>query len=253
MESETETENYKNISMPPSARLEENKKKEPFSSAATGSLSAVITGTSSPECAVLAGSQSSVSQAGLNTHREARAGAARRREGQPLRGSPLGTQALGLFWRMAPRTARLALSSETHGIVPAVPRATLLLSHLTPLSLQTSPLPHCHPGPAFFPRHDLKGTEGQPRGAGLLAPCPLWPVPSPPVFVTTPPQGWATPFAGSRTTCHHSCSAPANQLPMGSPPSARSACPLPSLAFQSHKGNQQIPPPGLPAAPTAGL
>ena len=97
MESETETENYKNISMPPSARLEENKKKEPFSSAATGSLSAVITGTSSPECAVLAGSQSSVSQAGLNTHREARAGAARRREGQPLRGSPLGTQALGLF------------------------------------------------------------------------------------------------------------------------------------------------------------
>ena len=220
MESETETENYKNTSMPPSARLEENKKKEPFSSAAAGSLSAVITGTSSPECAVLAGSQSSVSQAGLNTHREARAGAARRREGQPLRGSPLGTQALGLFWRMAPRTARLALSSETHGIVPVVPRAALQLSHLTPLSLQTSPLPHCHPGPAFFPRHDLKGTEGQPRGAGLLAPCPLWPVPSPPVFVTTPPQGWATPFAGSRTTCHHSCSAPANQLPMGSPPSS---------------------------------
>ena len=178
MESETETENYKNTSMPPSARLEENKKKEPFSSAAAGSLSAVITGTSSPECAVLAGSQSSVSQAGLNTHREARTGAARRREGQPLRGSPLGTQALGLFWGMAPRTARLALSSETHGIVPAVPRATLLLSHLTPLSLQTSPLPHCHPGPAFFPRHDLKGTEGQPRGAGLLAPCALCPVAS---------------------------------------------------------------------------
>ena len=42
MESETETENYKNTSMPPSARLEENKKKEPFSSAAAGSLSAVI-------------------------------------------------------------------------------------------------------------------------------------------------------------------------------------------------------------------
>ena len=97
MESETETENYKNTSMPPSARLEENKKKEPFSSAAAGSLSAVITGTSSPECAVLTGSQSSVSQADLNTHREAQAGAARRREGQPLRGSPLGTQALGLF------------------------------------------------------------------------------------------------------------------------------------------------------------
>ena len=172
MESETETENYKNTSMPPSARLEENKKKEPFSSAAAGSLSAVITGTSSPECAVLPGSQTSISQAGLNTHRQERAGAARRREGQPLRSSPLGTQALGLFWGMAPRTARVALSSETHGIVPAGPRATLPLSHLTPLSLKTSPLPHCHPGPAFFPRHDLKGTEGQPQGAGLLAPYP---------------------------------------------------------------------------------
>ena len=52
MESETETENYKNTSMPPSARLEENKKKEPFSSAATGSLSAVTSGTSSPESAI---------------------------------------------------------------------------------------------------------------------------------------------------------------------------------------------------------
>ena len=172
MESETETENYKNTSMPPSARLEQNKKKEPFSSAAAGSLSAVITGTSSPECAVLPGSQTSISQAGLNTHREVQAGAASRREGQPLRGSPLGTQALGLFWGMAPRTARVALSSETHGIVPAGPCAALPLSHLTPFSLKTSPLPHCHPGPAFFPRKDLKGTEGQPRGAGLLAPYP---------------------------------------------------------------------------------
>ena len=45
MESETETENYKNTYMPPSARLEENKKKEPFSSAAARSLSAVISGT----------------------------------------------------------------------------------------------------------------------------------------------------------------------------------------------------------------
>ena len=163
MESETETENYKNTSMPPSARLEENKKKEPFSSAAAGSLSVVITGTSSPESAILAGPQPSVSQAGLNTHRQERAGAARRQEGQPPhRGSPLGAQALGLFWGMAPRTARVALSSETHGRLPAGPRAALPLSHVTPFSLQTSPLPHCHPGPAFFPRHDLKGTEGQP-------------------------------------------------------------------------------------------
>ena len=217
--------------MPPSAKLEENKKKEPFSSAATGSLSAVITGTSSLESAVLTGSQPSVSQAGLNTHRQEQAGAARRREGQPSV-ALLRAQALGLFWGTAPCTARAALSSETHWRVPAGPRAALPLSHLTPFSLQTSPLPHCHPGPAFFPRQDLKGPEEQPRGAGLLGPCSLWPVPSPPVFVTTPPQGWATSFTGSRTTCHHSCSAPTNQLPMGSPPSARSARPLPSLAFQ---------------------
>ena len=32
----------------------------------------------------------------------------------------------------------------------------LPLSHLTPFSRKTSPLPHCHPGPAFFPRQDLK-------------------------------------------------------------------------------------------------
>ena len=70
MESETETENYKNTSMPPSARLEENKKKEHFSLAATVFLSVVITGTSSPESPVLAGSQPSVSQAGLNIHRQ---------------------------------------------------------------------------------------------------------------------------------------------------------------------------------------
>ena len=83
MESETETENYKKTSMPPSARLEENKKKEPFSSAAAGSLSAVITGTSSPESAGLTGSQPSVSQAGLNTHRQKQTGSARTQEGQP--------------------------------------------------------------------------------------------------------------------------------------------------------------------------
>ena len=103
MESETETENYKNMSMPPSARLEENKKKEPFSSAATGSLSAVISGTSSPESAILSGFQPSISQAGLNTHRQERAEAARRQEGQAPRSSPLGTQALGLFWGTCPR------------------------------------------------------------------------------------------------------------------------------------------------------
>ena len=209
-----------------------------------GSPSAVITGTSSLGSAILAGSQPSVSQAGLNTHRKERVG-------QPGDGRARPPQLS--FRGMAPHTARVALSSETHGRVPAGPRATLPLSHLTPFSLKTSPLPHCHPAPAFFPRHDLKGTEGQPRGAGLPAPCPRWPVPSPPVFITTLPQGWATSFTGSKTTCHHSCSVPANQLPMGSPPSAPSAGPLPSLAFQSHNRKQRIPPPGLPAAPTVGL
>ena len=157
MESETETENYKNTSMPPSARLEENKKKEPFSSAAAGSLSAVITGTSSPECAVLAGSQSSVSQAGLNTHREAQAGAARRREGQPLRGSPLGTQALGLFWGMAPRTARVALSSETHGILPA--GAPCRPPALTPHTLLSENVPPA----TLSPRSCLLSQKGPQR------------------------------------------------------------------------------------------
>ena len=206
------------------------------------------------ECAVLAGSQSSVSQAGLNTHRQERVGAARRQKGQPPSVALLsGHRPLGCSggWPLTPqgqychqRHAEECLQG------PVLPSG----SHTSHPSLcKCPPLPHCHPGPAFFPRHDLKGTEGQPRGAGLLAPCPLWPVPSPPVFVTTLPQGWATRFAGSRTTCHHSSSAPANQLPMGSPPSARSACPLPSLTFQSHKGNQQIPPLGFPAAPTAGL
>ena len=53
MESETETINYKNTSMPPSARLEENRKKEPFSSVAAGSPSVVITGPCSLESAIL--------------------------------------------------------------------------------------------------------------------------------------------------------------------------------------------------------
>ena len=42
---------------------------------------------------------------------------------------------------MAPHTARAALSSETHGRVPAGPRAALPLSHLTPFSPHVSP--HC--------------------------------------------------------------------------------------------------------------
>ena len=157
MESETETENYKNTSMPPSARLEENKKKEPFSSAAAGSLSAVISGTSSPESAILAGFQPSISQAGLNTHRQERAGAARRREGQPLRSSPLGTQALGLFWGMAPRTARVALSSETHGILPA--GAPCRPPALTPHTLLSENVPPA----TLSPRSCLLSQKGPQR------------------------------------------------------------------------------------------
>ena len=193
-------------------------------------------------------------QAGLNTHREERAGAARGLEGQPRPpallsghrhsgcsgGQPLAPQGRLCHQR---RTGELLLGP--------VPPSRSHTSH--PSLCKSPPCPTLNPGPAFFPRQDLKGTEGQPRGAGLLAPCPLWPVPSPLVFITTPPQAWATPFAGSRTTCHHSCSTLANQLPMGSPPSARSAHPLASLAFKWHNGNQQTPPPGHPEVPTGGL
>ena len=142
MESETETENYKNTSMPPSARLEENKKKEPFSSAATGSLSAVITGTSSPESAVLAGSQPSVSQAGLNTHRQEQAGAARRWEGQPPRGSPQGTGPRAVLGdsplhRKGGSVIRDTLESA-HGALrcpPTLTPHTLLSANLPPATL----------------------------------------------------------------------------------------------------------------------
>ena len=242
----------KNTSIPSSARLKENKRKESFSSEATGSPSVVITGTSSPGSAILTGSQPSVSQAGLNTHRQEGAGAARGWEGQAPVALLSGHRPSGCSGGHPHAPQGWLCHQRRTG---ECPQGTMppCRSHTSHSSLCKPP--PCHTVTQVLPSFpdDLKATEGQPRGAGLLAPCPLWPVPSPPVFVTTLPQCWATPFAGSRTTCHHSRSAPVNQLPMGSPPSARSARPLPSLAFQSHNGNQQIPPKGLPAAPTAGL
>ena len=116
---------------------------------------------------------SSVSQAGLNTQRQDRAGAARGWEGQPHCGSPLRAQALGLFWGTAPRTTRAALSSEAHRAVPTVPRAGLPFSHLTPFSLQISPLPQSQPRSCLlFP--DM--TSKQPKGSLEVLACWL-PVP----------------------------------------------------------------------------
>ena len=176
MESETKTENYKNTSMPPSARLEENQKKESFSSAAAGSPSAVNTGPSSPGSAILAGSQPSVSQAGLNTHRQKRAGAAGGREAQPpaalLSGHrPLGCSGDGPSHHKGGSVIRDTRESA-HGAPHRPPTLTphTLLSANLPRHTVTQVLPAC-------PRHDLKRTEGQSRGAGLLAPCPPWPVP----------------------------------------------------------------------------
>lgn len=204
--------------MPPSARLKENKEKQSFSSRAAGSTSAVITCTGSPRRAILAGSQPSVFQAGLNSHRQERAGAASGQEGQPRRSSPLGAQALGCSGRRPlALQGRLCHQRRTGACLRGpVPPSRSHTSH--PSLRKCPPCPTVTQVLPSFPRHDLKATEGQPRDAGLPAPCPPGPVPSPPVFVTTPPQGRATPFAGSRTTCHHSCSAPANQLPIGSPP-----------------------------------
>ena len=63
------------------------------------------------------------------------------------------------------------------------------------------------------------------------------------------PQGSSVILLGPVPPAHSHSSHPS--LPMGPPPSARVAHPLPSPALKSHHGNQQIPPPGLPAVPPA--
>lgn len=104
--------------------------------------------------------------------------ASRAGRASPPRGSSRGAGPRAVLGD-GPSHRKAALSPETCGRGPAGLRAALQLSHLTPFSLAHLPPAHSHPGPAFFPRHDLKAAEGQPRGAGLLAPCPPWPAPSP--------------------------------------------------------------------------
>ena len=167
MESETETTNYKNTSMPPSARLEENRKKEPFSSVAAGSPSVVITGPCSLESAILR-------FPGWSEHPQTGSSRGSRGMGGP---APLWLPSQGTGPRAvlgtAPRTTRAALSSEAHRAVPTVPRAGLPFSHLTPFSLQISPLPQSQPRSCLlFP--DM--TSKQPKGSLEVLACWL-PVP----------------------------------------------------------------------------
>lgn len=119
-------------------------------------------------------------QAGLNTHREERAGAARGLEGQPRPpallsghrhsgcsgGQPLAPQGRLCHQR---RTGELLLGP--------VPPSRSHTSH--PSLCKSPPCPTLNPGPAFFPRQDLKATEGQPRGAGCRLPGPRGQSPRP--------------------------------------------------------------------------
>ena len=257
MESETETENYKNTSMPPSARLEENKKKEPFSSAAAGSLSAVITGTSSPESAVLTGSQPSVSQAGLNTHRQEQTRSARTQEGQPHPQTPrLSSQGTGPRAVLGDGPSHCKGGSVIRDTQESARRAPCRPPTLTPHILLSANLPPATLSPQVLPSFpDM--TSKQPRGSLQVLACRL-PVPHgqcPRLLSSSRPR----PRAG-----------PPTSLALGPPaiisaPLQRSSClwvhphqpgqhvlSLPSPSSRT-RGNQQIPPPGLPAAPTAGL
>ena len=191
-------------------------------------------------------------QAGLNTHRQERAGQPWDWTASPLQLSSRGTGTRAVLGDSPSHhnggpAIRDAQESACWGPCrpPTLTPHTLFSASLPPVRLSTQVLPS-------FP--DMTGK--QPRGSlEMLAADYLAPVAKAlaPVFLTTPPQGLATPFAGYRTTCHHPGSAPANQLPVGLPLSARSAHPLGSPAFKWHKGNQQTPPPGHPAAPTGGL
>lgn len=178
-------------------------------------------------------------QAGLNTHRQERAGQPGDWRASPLRLSSRGTGTRAVLGDSPSHhnggsAIRDARESACWGPCrpPALTPHTLFSASLPPVRLSTQVLPS-------FP--DMTGK--QPRGSlEMLAADYLAPVAKAlaPVFLTTPPQGLATPFAGCRTTCHHPGSAPANQLPVGSPLSARSAHPLGSLAFKWHKGTSRL-------------
>ena len=117
--------------------------------------------------------------------------------GPASRGSPLRAQALGLFWGwpLTPQGCLCHLRRMQECLLGPVPPSRSHTSH--PSLRRSPPCPTLTQVLPCFPRHDLKATEGQPRAAGLPAPCPPRPLPSLSVFVTSPPQGWATPFPGS--------------------------------------------------------
>ena len=191
-------------------------------------------------------------QAGLNTHRQEPAGQPGDWRASPaprLSSRGTGTRAVlgdSPSQHKGGSAVRDARESACWGPCrpPALTPHTLLSANLPPVRLSTQVLPSFPDMTSKQPRRNLEVLA-----PGSLVPCSE---PTPSVFLTTPHQGRATPFAGCRTTFHHPCSPPANQLPMGSAPSARSAHPLASLAFKWHNGNQQTPS-GHPAAPTAGL
>ena len=157
MESETETINYKNTSLPPSARLEENRKKEPFSSAAAGSPSVVITGPCSLESAILR-------FPGWSEHPQTGSSRGSRGMGGP---APLWLPSQGTGPRavLGDGPSHLKGGSVVRGTQgsahsapcwpPILTPHTLLSANLPPATISTQVL-------SSFPRHDLKATEGQP-------------------------------------------------------------------------------------------
>lgn len=139
-ESETKTQNYKHTSVPPAGRLKESKKEKILQLPSHWvRLSGRHLYQFPEECRPHRFPGLRVP--GWSEHAQRGATTGSQGTGGPVpHGSPLG-----LFWGIAPRTARAALPSETHRRVPAGARAALPLSDLTSFSLQISPLSDSQP------------------------------------------------------------------------------------------------------------
>lgn len=133
-------------------------------------------------------------QAGLNTHRQKFSNRlSQGTEGQPPPQTPrlLSGHRPRAVLGDGPRTARAALSSETQESSPQAPRRPP--THTSHPSLQTSPLPHSHPRSCLlFPDMTSKQPRGSLQVLACRLPVPHGQCPRSPVFITTPPQGWAT-------------------------------------------------------------